>query len=440
MATANSTRGENRLTDTGLRRMRLANGKAAFLQDGGGLILELLETGGRRVARANYRYRLREKRRDLYLGSWPDKSLVELRDARDAARALVKRGTDPKEAARADKAEAERQRAEAAGRLTVAGMFEKWERLHLKRACKDGGTEVKRYFDLDVLPALGALPVEELGRRHVAALVDGALERGSPRVAQLLLGYVRQFCRWGLARGYLETDPSAALSKASIKTNGPRERVLSDAELRELARRLPESGLPLWAPPAVGFLLATAARVGELLRARWEDVDKERREWTIPAENSKNARAHVVDLSDFTLARLAELEALREGPWLVAGRKPNTPTDEKALAKLLKDRQRPEGATPLTNRTKRHAQALILPGGPWTPHDLRRTAATLMQGLGVLPGVIEKCLNHTEPRRLVAVYQRHDYRAERRDAFNRLGDHLARLTQGEGARVVALRA
>ena len=63
-----------------------------------------------------------------------------------------------------------------------------------------------------------------------------------------------------------------------------------------------------------------------------------------------------------------------------------------------------------------------------------------MQGLGVLPGVIEKCLNHTEANRIVAVYQRHDYRAERRDAFNRLGDHLTRLTQGEAARVVALRA
>ena len=83
---------------------------------------------------------------------------------------------------------------------------------------------------------------------------------------------------------------------------------------------------------------------------------------------------------------------------------------------------------------------MVLPGGDWTPHDLRRTAATLMQGLGVAPAVIEKALNHAEVRRLVAVYQRHDYRPERRDAFNRLGDHLERLTRGESARVVALRA
>jgi integrase len=437
MATANSTRGDNKLTDTGLRRVKLTDGKV-LLQDGGGLRVEVTEAGGRRVARFVYRFRLGTGRVDMRLGSWPDKSLADLRALRDQARALVKQGTDPRQAAKTEKAEAERQKAEAAARLTVRGMFEKFDKLHLRRACKDGGAEVRRYFDRDVLPALGDLPVEELGRRHVAALVDGALERGAPRVAQMLLGYVRQFCRWGQARGYLDTDPTAALSKASIKTNGPRERVLSDAELRELARRLPDAGLPAWGLPAVGFLLATAARVGELLRARWEHIDLERREWTIPEANAKNGRAHVVDLSGFAVARLTELAQLREGPWVVAGREPEKPADEKALAKVLKDRQRPEGVKPLTNRTKRHSQSLALPGGLWTPHDLRRTAATLMQGLGVAPAVIEKCLNHAEPRRLVAVYQRHDYRAERRDAFNRLGDHLTRLTQGEAARVVHL--
>ena len=261
----------------------------------------------------------------------------------------------------------------------------------------------------------------------------------------MLLGYLRQFCRWSLARGYLDSDPTAALSKSSIKTNGARERVLSEAEVRELARLLPQAGLPSWAPPAVWLLLSTAARVGELLQARWEDFDLEAREWTIPAERAKNGRAHVVDLSEFALARLAELEALRSSPWLVAGRTPAKdgapakPVNEKGLSKLLKDRQRPEGYEPLKNRKAEGLRALILPGGEWTPHDLRRTAATLMQALGVTPAVIEKALNHSEPRRLVAVYQRHDYRAERRDAFNRLGDHLERLAGGEGARVVALR-
>ena len=444
MATAHSTRGESRLTDTGLKRARLPAGKA-ILQDGGGLRLEVAEAGGRRVARAVYRFRLDGRRLDMRLGTWPDKPLAAIRAERDKARALVKRGEDPRAVAREEKARAAEEKARAAARLTVEGVYQKWDRLHLRRAFKDGGAEVRRYFEKDVLPALGALPIEELTRARVAALVDQALERDAPRSAQMLLGYVRQFCRWALARGYLDADPSAALSKAGIKTNGPRERVLSEAELRTLPELLPAADLPRWAPPAIWLLLATAARVGELLGARWDEFDLEAREWTIPPERSKNGRAHVVDLSAFALARLAELEALRTSPWLVAGRKLKAdgttagPVDEKGLSKLLKDRQRPEGFAPLRNRKAANLRALVLPGGPWVPHDLRRTSATLMQGLGVAPAVIEKALNHTEPRRLVAVYQRHDYRAERRDAFARLGAHLERLANGEGGAVVALR-
>ena len=99
------------------------------------------------------------------------------------------------------------------------------------------------------------------------------MERGAPRVAALLLTYLRQLSRWGQARGYLETDPTAALRKASIPASRPRERTLSDEELRELGRRIPEAGLPGWAPSAIWLLLATSARVGELLRAQWTDVD-----------------------------------------------------------------------------------------------------------------------------------------------------------------------
>jgi integrase len=142
---------------------------------------------------------------------------------------------------------------------------------------------------------------------------------------------------------------------------------------------------------------------------------------------------------DFALARLGDLDVIRTSVWLVAGRNAEKPVDEKGLSKLLKDRQRPEGYQPLANRKAEGLRALILPDGSWVPHDLRRTAATMLQGLGVPPAVIEKALNHTEPRRLVAVYQRHDYRPERREAFNRLGEHLEWLVTDQGARVIALR-
>jgi hypothetical protein len=92
---------------------------------------------------------------------------------------------------------------------------------------------------------------------------------------------------------------------------------------------------------------------------------------------------------DFALARLGDLDVIRTSVWLVAGRNAEKPVDEKGLSKLLKDRQRPEGYQPLANRKAEGLRALILPDGSWVPHDLRRTAATMLQGLGVPPAVID---------------------------------------------------
>ena len=135
-----SRSGENKLTDTGLKRVRLFDGKALAL-DGGGLRAIVIETRSGRVARFTYRFRLGDVRADMRLGSWPEKSLAELRELSDRARDLVRRGADPREAARDAKAQGARERAAAEARLTVRGLFEKWDRLHLRRAYKDGGAE-----------------------------------------------------------------------------------------------------------------------------------------------------------------------------------------------------------------------------------------------------------------------------------------------------------
>jgi integrase len=430
-------RGENKLTDTGLRRMRLTDGKALAL-DGGGLRALVSEAGGRRVARFSFRFRLNGSRIDMRLGTWPDKSLAELREQRDKARESVRAGIDPRAAVREEKAAQTRRaaeecakEAEANARLTVKGMFEKWDRLHLRRAYKDDGAEPRRYFEKDILPLVGSLPAEELTRAHIARVVDTELERGAPRAAALALTYLRQLSRWGHARGYLREDPTTAFQKSSIPTNGPRERTLSDKELLELTQKLPAAGLPAWANSAIWLLLATAARSGELLNARWGHVDLDQGEWHVPPQNTKNGKPHLIHLSRFACTRFEELKLLRQGDWVISGRDPEDPADAKALAHLLKDRQRaaalPGRTEPLRKRTLKYAQALVLPGGAWTAHDLRRTAATKMQELGVLPAVIEKCLNHTEPRRVVATYQRAEYVPERRDAFLRLGKHLEGL-------------
>ena len=101
--------------------------------------------------------------------------------------------------------------------------------------------------------------------------------------------------------------------------------------------------------------------------------------------------------------------------------------DSRTVTNQLRDRQLAAGRKILANRSARQ-QTLVLPGGKWTPHDLRRTGATMMTALGVLPEVAERCLNHIEENRLKRIYQRHNYRAEMTNAWEVLGKRLQELT------------
>ena len=103
-------------------------------------------------------------------------------------------------------------------------------------------------------------------------------------------------------------------------------------------------------------------------------------------------------------------------------------TNTQTITKSVSDRQR-DGKDILKGRTVQFADALILQGGQWRPHDLRRTSATLMAELGVLPDVIERCLNHTEAVKVRRIYQRHDYMDDRKRAFEILGQKLAEIRE-----------
>jgi integrase len=86
-----------------------------------------------------------------------------------------------------------------------------------------------------------------------------------------------------------------------------------------------------------------------------------------------------------------------------------------------------------------NTNSLVLPGGKWTPHDLRRTGATMMGALGVRPDVIEKCLNHVEQNKLVRIYQRQKLQMEQAEAWLLLGERLELLLNNPAGNIVLLR-
>lgn len=202
---------------------------------------------------------------------------------------------------------------------------------------------------------------------------------------------------------------------------------MDDEEIKALAKQLPESGLLLTTQLAVWICLGTCCRIGELLQARWEDIDLEKGIWLIPAEHSKNSKIHKVFLSAFTLEQFKKLHEIKShSTWCYPNRSQDGHVSTKAITKQISDRQKLIDQKVFSNRSSQ-PHALLLSEGKWTPHDLRRTGATLMTKLGVLPEVAERCLNHTEENKVKRIYQRYSYHKEMCEAWEELGNYIKRL-------------
>lgn len=169
---------------------------------------------------------------------------------------------------------------------------------------------------------------------------------------------------------------------------------------------------------AFRLMLVTAQRRGEVLSMRWQDVDGF---WgRIPAELAKNGLAHRVPLSRQAVAILERLRKRANGPWVFPW-----PTTERPIENPQKAAER------LRERSKVPDLRL---------HDLRRTAASLMTGMGISRLTVKKILNHVE-RDVTAVYDRHSYDPEKRTALEAWGRRLDVIVSGAKGceNIVALR-
>lgn len=396
-----------------------------LLADGGGLFLRVRPTGAKDWLLV---YTFAGNRRKLGLGSLEAVPLAAARSEAAKARESIKQQIDPQVQRKLRQAEQEAQRKilEAAqARQTVKDLFDRWAEVDLVRR-KDGGKEIRRMFEKDVLPKLGALAVEDVKKVNITSVTDPLLARGVNRMAKVIFSLMRQMFRFAVDRGLIEADPTASIRK--VKIGGPdveRDRVLSEAETGALCQQLPRAGLMPTTEAAVWIALSTLCRIGELLSAQWSDIDLDNHLWRIP--DTKNGKPHNVYLSDFAAKQFRQVKELNgQGTWVYPSRDGKKAVSSKTITKQLGDRQRANA--PMKRRSKSVA-TLTLPGGKWGPHDLRRTGATMMTRLGVLPEVAERCLNHVEENRMKRIYQRHTYETEMREAWRLLGDHLAQLTK-----------
>ena len=198
------------------------------------------------------------------------------------------------------------------------------------------------------------------------------------------------------------------------KENGPRDRVLSDAEAAAVWLAAPDNDYGR----IVRLLLLTGCRRDEIGGLRWSEVDLEARTLTLPPERTKNRQTHVVPLSEPALAIFGSVNRrANRDPIFGLG----------------------DGGFSGWSKSKASLDAVVKLKEEWTLHDLRRTDRTGLGKLGVQPHVAEAVLNHLPPK-LIRTYDRNTYAAEKKAALDLWATHLSvAIAQANGTNVTSLR-
>ena len=426
---------KNKLTPLEVKNLKPSI-KDQLISDGDSLFLSIRSVGNGGAKSFRMAYRINGKQSWLTLEK---NTLADARVERNENKALVTKGLDPAlerklNVIRTHNAQLEEQEAEKKlnARMTVNDLFVRWCDIDLTK--RKGMGEITRTFNKDILPELGLLFVEDVTKSHISLIIGKMKIRGAPHTARNLIILVRQMFRFAVSHDLIDADPTARIDITKMTTKASeRDRVLSESEIKALARQMPDANLNPATECAIWIAIATACRVGEISKAKHTDVDFDAGTWVIPQENSKNGKAHTIVLSNFALEQFRRLTRLSTSAvWLLPHRDNIRSASRSSLAQQLNIRQIPGDARCKDN------QSLILIGGKWTPHDLRRTGATLMGNLGVAPDTIDKCLNHVEPNKIKRTYQRQKLEAEQAKAWELLGERLELLVNLDAVNVIPL--
>jgi integrase len=269
------------------------------------------------------------------------------------------------------------------------------------------GTRVAREIRTELVKHWGQLPIAAITRRHVVELIDAIVDRPAPRHAHSIFSHIRLLFGWAINRGIygIETSPCDRLRP--IQLIGPkrtRERVLNDDELRALWAATAD-----WYPygSLVRLLLLCGARLNEIAKARYDEVDFTRRVLTVPAERFKAGSQHVIPLSDDAVALLQGLP--QRGQFLF------TSSGVRPVGDFFMAKNRLDAAMGIAS---------------FQFHDLRRTFRTRLAELRVPDHVAELAIGHAK-KGLRRVYDQHAYADEIRAAMEAWAGRLRSIVNPE---------
>jgi integrase len=401
------------LTDSALKAIK-PRAKAFKVSDEKGLYIQVTPAGSKL-----WKFKFRNKvgaEKKLSLGAYPDLSLKEARELRDAARNRIANGIDPAE---------QKQRDKRAAKISAANSFEAVAKAYIAKNKRDGLAEAtvrKREWFLDIVrKRLGARPIADIEPYEILDAVRPFEAAKNDEKAHRTLQFIGQVFRYAVANQIAKSDPTRDL-RGALSSRKPKHHaaILEPVKVGELMRAIDGyEGQPI-TQLALSLSPYVFVRPGELRRAEWCEVDLDAGVWRIPAAKMKGRQEHAVPLARQSVAILKRAQELTgDGQFVFPSiRSPRNPMSENTINAALR--------------------RLGFGKEEMTAHGFRAMASTLLNESGKWSAdAIERSLAHKDKDHIRAAYHRGAHWKERVEMAQWWADHLDALRAG--GKVVPIR-
>jgi integrase len=362
----------------------------------------------RKVWEYRYRTRVEQKLRQLKLGVYPTITLEKARERWREEKVIrddPKRGDPREERKRAAKEVKEKREEEKLHQYSVRELCEHYLTEHIDKHRKHSA-EPWRMMKNDVFNhSIAKRPAIEVKRSEIHDLIQGIIQRGAGRIAQMLRRELQAAFEHAVTAGRLPDDHPNPCIKVKAPPQVRRTRAFSVQELEKFLAWLPTAKVSRTVREAMMLELLTSARQGEIVAMEWKHVDLQRGIWTMP--KTKNKTRHEAMLS-------------RQALEIIKGRKG---------LHLHYVFPRPDEKKHVTSKAigiQQYAAKGTLKIDDWTVHDLRRSALTGLARIGCSRPVQNRISNHADSS-IAAIYDVHDYDALAREWSQKWADELDKL-------------
>ena len=397
------------LTDTALKNLK-SKDKTYKITDRDGMYVQV-KPSGRIVFRLDYR--LHGRRETLTIGQYGRDgiTLLEARERCIEARRAVKAGQSPAQ---------EKQREKR--RLSDSRTLGEWGDQYFREAKMAQSTrDMRRHiYDRDIAPTWKNRLMSEITPDDLRALCNKVKGRGAPATAIHVRDIAKQIFVFAVLMGEKLQNPADAVAPSSIATFEVRDRALSPSEIRIAFRLIERVATMPTIRLGLRLILLTMDRKTELMEATWDEFDFENRVWSIGKERMKKAKPHNVYLSDQVIDILIALKTCAGNSRYVL---PSRYDADEPMCRIVFNR--------ITTAIAKLAKDDELPLAPFTVHDLRRTASTLLNEVGFNSDWIEKALAHEHNRTVRGVYNKAEYEPQRRHMLQEWANMVDAWIAGE---------